>query len=70
MYEIYKEARNAAWQALRDCGINTLPVNLNTVAEHYGYDVMLYSLCPTGADTKAAMRRHVMVLSPCSMATP
>ena len=46
MYDIYKEARNAAWQALIDCGINTLPVNLNTVAEHYGYDVMLYSLCP------------------------
>ena len=46
MYELYKKARDAAWQALINCGINTLPVNLNTVAEHYGYDVVLYSHCP------------------------
>ena len=46
MYKLYKKARNAAWQALIDCEIDSLPVNLNTVAEHYGYDVVLYSHCP------------------------
>ena len=46
MYEVYKIARNAAWQALIDCKIDSLPVNLNTVAEHYRYDVVLYSHCP------------------------
>lgn len=46
MYELYKKARNAAWQALLDCKIDSLPVNLNSVAEHYGYDIVLYSHSP------------------------
>ena len=46
MYELYKKARDAAWQTIIDCGVDSLPVNLNTVAEHYGYDVVLYSHSP------------------------
>ena len=46
MYEIYKKARNTAWQALIDCKVDSLPVDLRAVAEHYGYDVALYSHCP------------------------
>lgn len=45
MYEIYKKARNAAWQTLIDCGVDSLPVDLTKVAQHYGFHIALYSTC-------------------------
>lgn len=34
-YEIYKNLRNASWQCLLDCKINSLPVNLSAVCRHF-----------------------------------
>lgn len=34
-YAIYKNARNAAWQCLIDCGINELPIKPVRIAMHY-----------------------------------
>ncbi len=35
-YGVYKNARNASWQCLIDCGITELPINPVQVAAHYG----------------------------------
>lgn len=34
-YGIYKTARNASWQCLIDCDVNTLPVRPVEIAKHY-----------------------------------
>lgn len=43
MYEHYKKARNMSWEVLLECGINKLPVDLGTIADHYGIKIILYS---------------------------
>lgn len=35
-YGIYKNARNASWQCLIDCGVSELPVKPVRIAAHYG----------------------------------
>ena len=35
MYEHYKKARDMSWKALLDSGINSLPVDLWKIAEHF-----------------------------------
>lgn len=35
-YGIYKNARNASWQCLIDCGVSELPVKPVQIADHYG----------------------------------
>ncbi len=35
-YGIYKNARNASWQCLLDCGISELPIKPAKIAKHYG----------------------------------
>lgn len=35
-YAIYKNARNASWQCLIDCGIKELPIRPVRIATHYG----------------------------------
>lgn len=35
-YGIYKNARNASWQCLLDCGISELPIRPTQIARHYG----------------------------------
>lgn len=42
-YEIYKKSRDAAWEILLACGVDALPVDLNTVARHLGVRVYSYS---------------------------
>ena len=46
MYDLYKEARNLSWQALIDCKIDRLPIDLGQVAKHYGIRIVLYSDFP------------------------
>lgn len=43
MYEHYKQARDKAWQVLLECGINSLPVNLGDIADHYDIPIYIYS---------------------------
>ena len=42
-YENYKKSRNAAWEILLACGVERLPVDLNTIARHLGVRVYAYS---------------------------
>lgn len=35
MYEHYKKARDMSWKVLLECGINSLPVDLWKIAEHF-----------------------------------
>ncbi len=35
-YGIYKNARNASWQCLIDCGVDSLPIKPVQLAKHYG----------------------------------
>ena len=35
-YGIYKNARNASWQCLIDCGITEVPIKPVKIADHYG----------------------------------
>ncbi len=35
-YGIYKNARNASWQCLIDCGVSTLPIRPVIISEKYG----------------------------------
>ncbi len=35
-YAIYKNARNASWQCLIDCGVSELPIRPVRIAAHYG----------------------------------
>lgn len=43
MYEHYKKARDMAWKALIDSGINSLPVDLWKIAEHFDLRMHAYS---------------------------
>lgn len=43
MYDYYKKARDMSWRVLLECGINQLPVNLGSIADHYGIKITLYS---------------------------
>lgn len=42
-YDDYKKSRNAAWEILLACGVERLPVDLNTIARHLGVRVYAYS---------------------------
>lgn len=44
-YDHYKIGRDAAWKALIDCGITSLPVDLWKIAGHYGLHIETYSKC-------------------------
>ena len=35
-YGIYKNARNASWQCLIDCGVTEVPIKPVAIAKHYG----------------------------------
>ncbi len=39
-YEIYKKIRNASWQCLIDCNINSLPTNLSAVCNRFNIRVI------------------------------
>lgn len=43
MYEHYKKARDAAWQALLDSGIDSLPVDLWKIARNHDLRIHTYS---------------------------
>lgn len=43
MYEHYKKARDMSWKALLDSGINSLPVDLWKIAEHFNLNIHSYS---------------------------
>lgn len=43
MYEHYKKARDMSWKVLLECGINSLPVDLWIIAEHYHLRIHPYS---------------------------
>lgn len=43
MYEHYKKARDMSWKALLDSGINSLPVDLWKIAEHFNLRMHSYS---------------------------
>ena len=43
MYQIYKNSRDKAWDALIRCKIDSLPVNLMLIAKHYNIKVVKYS---------------------------
>ena len=43
MYEHYKKARDMSWKALLDSGINSLPVDLWKIAEHFDMRIHPYS---------------------------
>ncbi len=43
MYQIYKNSRDKAWEALIRCKIDSLPVNLMLIAKHYNIKVIKYS---------------------------
>lgn len=45
MYYYYQQARNAAWETLLACGIQSLPVNILEVAHHFGIHIAAYSRC-------------------------
>jgi len=45
-YPYYKQARDRAWQALIDCGINRLPIYLNLIANYYRIKLITYSRYP------------------------
>lgn len=40
VYNLYKDARNAAWQCLIDAEINSLPVKTLKITSHLGIDVL------------------------------
>ena len=42
-YQDYKDARNAAWKILLDCGVTELPVQISTVCKSLGIAVKLYA---------------------------
>lgn len=41
-YNDYKNARDAAWEMLIDCGISELPVSTSQICEHYGWILRSY----------------------------
>lgn len=42
-YTNYQKARNKSWEVLLECKINTLPVNLASIANHYDIKIIPYS---------------------------
>lgn len=42
-YANYQKARNKSWEVLLECKINTLPVNLASIANHYDIKIIPYS---------------------------
>lgn len=51
-YFNYTKARNAAWEILLECGINTLPVRPSIICDHYGWILADYQ---TGAPSLALL---------------
>lgn len=45
MYENYREAKEAAWNVLIECGVSSLPVDLNKIACYYDIEIVRYSKC-------------------------
>lgn len=43
MYQHYKIARDRAWQAIIETGINSLPIKLSDVARYYNIHIVSYS---------------------------
>lgn len=43
MYDHYKKARDMSWNVLLKCGINSLPVDLWKIAEHFDLRIHPYS---------------------------
>lgn len=43
IYDKYKNGRDAAWQTLINSGVNSLPIDLKTIAEAYKISVYSYS---------------------------
>ena len=43
MYQMYKNSRDKAWEALIRCKIDSLPVNLMLIAKYYNIKVVKYS---------------------------
>lgn len=43
MYQLYKQARDMAWEVLIKCKINSLPVNLMAIAKLYKIKIIKYS---------------------------
>lgn len=43
MYEHYKKARDMSWRVLLECGINSLPVDLWKISEHYNIGISTYT---------------------------
>lgn len=41
-YKDYKDARDAAWKILLDCGVNRLPVEITQICRKLGVSVRLY----------------------------
>ena len=39
-YEIYKNVRNASWQCLIDCQINSLPTSLSDICKHFNIRIV------------------------------
>lgn len=42
-YGVYKNARNASWQCLIDCGVSELPVKPTRIASHYGVECIEFA---------------------------
>lgn len=51
-YSKYKNARDIAWEILLECGVNTLPVRLSIICDHYGWTLTDYQ---TGAPSLALL---------------
>lgn len=54
-YGKYRHIRNAAWQCLLDCGIDSLPVQISAIAEHFGIGIYAYGpnldlICRSGLE--------------------
>ena len=45
MYAYYQAARDMSWKVLIECGINSLPVDLNLIARHFDIEIIRYSQC-------------------------
>lgn len=51
-YKDYQNARDASWKILLDCGINRLPVDLNTIRDQLGVRIASYE------DAKTLIRKR------------
>jgi Zn-dependent peptidase ImmA (M78 family) len=39
VYDVYKKARDKAWECLLECNVTSLPVKLSPIATHYGIQI-------------------------------